>query len=122
VALSSLLSEIIERQKNTDQQNPFLFPILEPGLNAVTIKHRCQRFVKWVNKHMNEIRQELSIESSLNTYAARHSFSTMLKRKGVSTSYIKEALGHSSEATTEHYLDSFSDEVKTEYAYLLTDF
>jgi len=122
VALSPLLSEIIERQKNTDQQNPFLFPILEPGMNAVTIKHRCQRFIKWVNKHMNEIRLELSIESSLNTYAARHSFSTMLKRKGVSTSYIKEALGHSSEATTEHYLDSFSDEVKTEYANLLTDF
>jgi integrase len=112
--------EIIDRQKNTHPENPYLFPILEEGLNAVTIKHRCQRFIKWVNKHMEDIRVEKEIEMKIGTYAARHSFSTVLKRKGVSTAFIKESLGHSSELVTENYLDSFADEVKLEYANLLT--
>ncbi len=120
VGMNPRAFEIIERQKNTDPNNPYLFPILEEGLNAVTIKHRCQRFIKWVNKHMEEIRVEKEINMKIGTYAARHSFSTVLKRKGVSTAFIKESLGHSSELVTENYLDSFGDEVKLEYANLLT--
>lgn len=120
VGLNPRAIEIIMKQKNNDASNPFLFPILETGLNPVTTKHRCQRFIKWVNKHMEEIRLELGIEMKIGTYAARHSFSTVLKRKGVSTSFIKESLGHSSELVTENYLDSFTDDVKLEYANLLT--
>jgi integrase len=120
VGMNPRAFEIIDRQKNTHPENSYLFPKLEEGLNAVTIKHRCQRFIKWVNKHMEDIRVEKEIEMKIGTYAARHSFSTVLKRKGVSTAFIKESLGHSSELVTENYLDSFADEVKLEYANLLT--
>jgi len=120
VGMNPRAFEIIDRQKNTEPGNPYLFPILEDGLNPVTVKHRCQRFIKWVNKQMEEIRVEKEIGIKIGTYAARHSFSTVLKRKGISTSFIKESLGHSSELVTENYLDSFSDEVKLEYANLLT--
>lgn len=113
--------EIIEKWKNTDPENPYLFPILEPGLNPVTVKHRCQRFIKWVNKRMENIRLELKIEQKIGTYAARHSFSTTLKRKGVSTELIKESLGHSSLAVTENYLDSFTDDVKLDITKHLTN-
>ncbi|MBX2935305.1 MAG: site-specific integrase [Ferruginibacter sp.] len=121
VGLNQKALVIIKRQKNIDKANPYLFPILEDGLNPVTIKHRCQRFVKWVNKHMEAIRIDLKIEQKVGTYAARHSFSTVLKRKGAPTSFIKESLGHSSELTTENYLDSFTDDVKLDYAKMLTD-
>lgn len=121
VGLNQRAKEIIEKRKNTDKANPYLFPVLEADISALTIKHRCQRFIKWVNKRMENIRQELKIEQPIGTYAARHSFSTVLKRKGVSTDFIKEALGHSSPATTENYLDSFTDDVKLEYANLLTN-
>lgn len=120
VGLNPIAIKILNRQKNTNPVNPYLFPILEPDLNPVTIKHRCQRFIKWVNKYMEEIRIENEIEMKIGTYAARHSFSTVLKRKGAPTSFIKESLGHSSEVTTENYLDSFTDDVKLEYANLLT--
>ena len=53
---------------------------------------------------------------------ARHTFSTVLKRSGVSTEYIQEALGHSDIKTTENYLDSFEKEVKKEFAQRLTSF
>lgn len=121
VGLNARAVEIINRQKNTNPDNPYLFPVLEAGLTAVTTKHRCQRFIKWVNARMEIIRKELKIEQKIGTYSARHSFSTVLKRKGVSTEYIKESLGHSSLVTTENYLDSFTDDVKLQYANLLTD-
>lgn len=113
--------EIIEKWKNTDSSNPYLFPILEPNLKAVTIKHRCQRFIKWVNKRMELIRIELKIEQKIGTYAARHSFSTVSKRQGLSTEFISESLGHSSVIVTANYLDSFTDDAKLEYINLLTD-
>lgn len=113
--------KIINKWKNTDSANPYLFPILETGLQPITIKHRCQRFIKWVNKRMENIRLELKIEQKIGTYAARHSFSTVMKRQGVSTEFIKESLGHSSLTVTENYLDSFTDDVKLEFTNLLTN-
>lgn len=122
VALLPKAKEILEKYKNNEEGNPFLFSILEQNLSPLTMKHRCHRFYTNVNKQMKIIGAELLIENQLNTYSARHTFSTFLKRKGVSTSYIKEALGHSSEATTESYLASFTDDVKLKYASLLTEF
>ena len=122
VGLHPRAVKIIGEYRNADESNPYLFNILEPGLNALTIKHRCQRFIKQVNYRTKLIGLELGIEQLVRTYVARHSFSTILMRKGVSTSYIKEALGHSSQATTESYLASFTDDVKLENAILLTDF
>jgi len=122
VGLNPRAKEIIERYKNTDPANDYLFPILEPGLTANTIKNRCQRFIKWVNKRMYVICADLDIENKTSTYAARHTFCTVLKRKGAPTSFIKDALGHASVATTENYLGSFEDEVTLEYANVLTNF
>lgn len=121
IGLHPRAKEIIEKWKNTDSSNPYLFPILEPNLQAVTIKHRCQRFIKWVNKRMELIRIELKIEQKIGTYAARHSFSTVSKRQGLSTEFISESLGHSSVIVTANYLDSFTDDAKLEYINLLTD-
>jgi integrase len=98
-----------------------LFSVLEPNLTQRQEKYKIQTFIVGVNKYMEVIRRELGIKQTVTTYAARHSFSTTLKRKGVPTSYIMEALGHSSMQITEHYLDSFTDDVKLSYAHLLTD-
>ncbi len=111
---------IVEKWKNTDSSNPYLFPILETGLNPITVKNRCKRFIKWVNLRMEKIRKELGIDQKIGTYAARHTFSTVMKRRGVSTEFIKESLGHSSVAVTENYLDSFNDDVKLDYTKFLT--
>ena len=71
---------------------------------------------------MKRIGVQLGISKPVTTYTARHSFSTVLKRSGVSIEYISESLGHSSLQTTENYLDSFEDDVKRKYADLLTNF
>ena len=51
----------------------------------------------------------LSLAFLLLMHVARHSFATVLKRSGVSTSIISESLGHSSEKITQIYLDSFEN-------------
>ena len=45
----------------------------------------------------------------MSSHTGRHSFATVLKRSGVSTSIISESLGHSSEKVTQIYLDSFEN-------------
>lgn len=122
VGLHPRAIQIIEKWKNTDSSAPFLFPILDVNIGAKTAKYRCQNFIKWVNKRMEIVGNELKIEQKIGTYSARHTFSTILKRKGVSTEFIKESLGHSSVAITENYLDSFTDDTKLEMTNLLTNF
>lgn len=122
VGLHPRAIEIIEKYRNKEANADFLFPILDNSIGAKTVKYRCQNFIKWVNKRMEKVAGELGIEQKVGTYAARHTFSTILKRKGVSTEFIKESLGHSSVAITENYLDSFADDTKLEMTNLLTDF
>jgi integrase len=45
----------------------------------------------------------LGIEKKVSTYVARHTFSTIMKRSGVSTEFIQESLGHTSMKTTESW-------------------
>lgn len=58
VPLVNRAKEIIEHWKNLDLANPYLFPILETGLSAKTIKHRTQRFINmstiaWMKSERN---------------------------------------------------------------------
>lgn len=71
---------------------------------------------------MRKIKTKLGIEKKVTTYVARHTFSTVLKRSGVSTEFIQESLGHTDIRTTENYLDSFEKDVKREFACKLTAF
>ena len=64
---------------------------------------------KRINRYLKLIGDPLPLPTPLTTYTARHSFATVLKRSGVSTSIISESLGHSSEKITQIYLDSFEN-------------
>lgn len=64
---------------------------------------------RYVNKYLKKIGEYLDISLKLTSYVARHSFATVLKRSGVNTSIISEAMGHSSERVTQIYLDSFEN-------------
>ncbi|WP_235903450.1 tyrosine-type recombinase/integrase [Taibaiella lutea] len=48
----------------------------------------------------------LGIDKPVTTHSARHSFATILKNSGAPVAIISQALGHSSEATTQNYLAS----------------
>ena len=92
--------------KYSDSDNLYLFPILSSFHKTEQKKaNRVHKVIGKVNKALKEIGKELKIPIDLTTYVARHSFATVLKRSGVSTSIISESLGHSSEKVTQIYLE-----------------
>jgi site-specific recombinase XerD len=100
--------ELVNKYHNPN--NPYLFPILSQfHKTEIQQANRVHKVITKINQHLKEIGKELNIPIDLTTYVARHSFATVLKRSGVSTSIICESLGHSSEKVTQIYLDSFDN-------------
>lgn len=86
----------------------YIFPIFSAyHKSEVQRANRLHKVLAKINRALKHIGEELSLPIKLTTYVARHSFATVLKRAGVSTSIISESLGHSSEKITQIYLDSF---------------
>jgi integrase/recombinase XerD len=102
--------EIIARHGNrTLNPNDYVFPFLIDGLNAKQIDFRVHDVLKYVNEELKLIGEDLKLSVKLTTYTARHTFATVLRNSGVDTRFIQEALGHSSETTTENYFGSFEN-------------
>ena len=102
--------------------NTFIFPVLEKGLTPERERQLIQQLTQVINSHMKDIAATLEINNIVTTYAARHSFSSVLQRSGASTEFISEALGHSSIKTTQSYLAGFEDERKKEVVKALIAF
>ncbi|HAS40222.1 MAG TPA: hypothetical protein DCS93_07070 [Microscillaceae bacterium] len=64
-----------------------------------------------MNKDLRKIAEIQGIDKSFTFYTARHTSATTLKRSGVSTDVISEALGHSNLNVTQLYLSKFDNEV-----------
>ncbi len=124
VYLTEDLKKIIETYgtKSQRHKNEYIFPIMRQGLSLLEEFDLVNSIRKFINRNMEKIGKDLGIEKRITTIVTRHSFSTQLKRAGVSTEYIQEALGHTNKTTTENYLDSFEKEIKKEYASKLTAF
>lgn len=109
VPLQEPAMQIIEKYNNG--KSSFVFPILSNfHKSEVQVANRLHKVLAKINKHLKKIGVKLNLPIPLTTYVARHSFATVLKRAGVSTSIISESLGHSSERITQVYLDSFDKE------------
>ncbi|RPE13436.1 site-specific integrase [Chitinophaga lutea] len=123
VFISEDMQRIIDYWGNKDKsQENYIFPWMEHNVTPLRQVELCELFVQAINDWMAKIRKKLGIEKKVTTYVARHTFSTILKRSGVSTEFIQESLGHTSMKTTESYLDSFEKSVKKEYSQRLVAF
>jgi integrase len=76
----------------------------------------------WFNKQFNRDMKLIGAAvgvPGVTSYTARHSYATVLKRKGANIAFISESLGHTSLATTQFYLDSFDKDERIKNAKLL---
>ena len=123
VSLSDDSMAIIKKWGNPKLDGgTYIFPILKNGLSAVRQRQLIQQITHLVNDHMKIIASVLNITNDITTYAARHSFATILQRSGASVAFIGEALGHSNIKTTQNYLAGFEDDTKKETVKALTAF
>ena len=116
------MQAIIDRWGNPDKKpNNYIFPYLTGDEDMVKKKNVIHDVIKRTNKRLKKIGVAVGVEG-LTTYAARHSYATVLKRSGANIAFISESLGHSDLKTTENYLASFEKEERRKNAALLTNF
>ncbi|PKK36523.1 hypothetical protein BWI96_11755 [Siphonobacter sp. SORGH_AS_0500] len=107
---------IIKRWKNTDNRpDAYVFPFLEETMDAIRQRAIIRQVIKVTNKYMTKIAEAVGVEGDVKTYAARHSFATILLRSEAPIAFISQSLGHANIATTEAYLGSFDDEKTKKY-------
>lgn len=116
IALLPQSKGIIDRWGvKSESENDYVFPVLKKGLSNLQKQKYKDQFIKTINKYMKLIGQDIGYDKPLTTYAARHSFATVLKRSGTPMEFISESLGHKSLQTTEAYLDSFEDQARRKF-------
>ncbi len=95
----------------------FVFPIFNATHKTEIQKTTRQKTaLKKINKDLKKVGGKIGLATDFkfSTYVARHSWATILKHKGISTSLISEGLGHANEEVTQIYLDSFENEAMDE--------
>lgn len=116
IALLPQAKEIIEKWGvKSESENDYVFPVLKKNLSGSQMQKDKDQFIKTINKYMKLIGEDIGYDKPLTTYAARHSFATVLKRSGTPMEFISESLGHKSLQTTEAYLDSFEDQTRRKF-------
>ncbi len=117
------MRRIIEAYGNKDKRSDsFIFSIIEENDNPMSRHDLVKGLVIFINRYMARIALQIGISKKVTNIVSRHTFSTVLKRSGVSTEFIQESLGHTDKKTTENYLDSFEKEVKKEFSHKLMAF
>jgi integrase/recombinase XerD len=122
IPINEPMRRIMRRFGNSDTApKNYVFDILKPGLSPHRQRELNQDFTCTIIDWMNKIAAEVGIAKRITTKVWRHSFATMLKRSGISTVFISEALGHHDLQTTEDYLDEFELDVKAQVTLQLTE-
>ncbi|MBS3916055.1 MAG: site-specific integrase [Bacteroidetes bacterium] len=106
ILLTPQAHEILEyyRTAKLYPKASYVFPIFnETHVTAKSKSNRVKKVRKQYNDALKEIGEMIGITTKLTSYVARHSFANVLRQSGVSTTIIKDAMGHESEAMTEVY-------------------
>lgn len=105
VAWLDEMRRIVTKYKNENSR--FLFPIIkgDESENWTTYKREQQKINYWLKK----LGKRLRLPMPLTMYVARHSWATIAKASGIPTAIISDAMGHTSERTTQIYLDSIDN-------------
>lgn len=109
MALLEPAMEIIKKYSDLQEKDDFVFPILDNNHSDIHNLYLSQ--MRNQNRRLKEIEKKLELSIPLTSYVARHSWATIAKRSGIPTAVISEGLGHTTEKTTQIYLDSFENEV-----------
>jgi len=90
---------------NNDRE--YIFDLIKDE-SAHYLYERTKSIIKGINRRLKRACNSIGIPP-IQTYAARHSFSTHLIGKGASVAFLSQALGHRSISTTQAYIGSFSE-------------
>lgn len=107
IAVTAPLRKLIDKY-NTDET--YVLPFINE-YNQPTLYKKYQAAYGNIYRSLRALQKELHLSTPLTTYVARHSWATIAKEQGASTTVISEGLGHSCEKTTQIYLKEFDRSV-----------
>ena len=84
--------------------NRYLFPVLQEEADGERLHEVYKQALHRYNGCLAEIGSRLSIPVYLTSYVFRHTWATEALRNDTPVAVISQALGHTSERTTRHYL------------------
>lgn len=115
--LTPLMSEIMARSGNgaDGAAEKFIFRHAKGGEKPLEVSMLVRKVISSCNAAMKVLAADLGLPY-FSTYAARHSFATVLKKSGTDISFISESLGHTSIVMTENYLAGYDKEERRKYA------
>jgi integrase/recombinase XerD len=117
---------IIKYKQKRNNEKTLVFPILTDKMTPEERDAKIQYFAKAISKTIRKVATKLEIDpeiaAKLTSYSSRHSYASMLMKKGAPIAFISKQLGHSNMEVTSNYLSSFEDEDLKEWQEKLTDF
>lgn len=116
-SLTSHMKMIMQRIGNGEDGEPeeYIFKHARGNESPMQKTLLVRKVIAKCNAALKVIARDIGIPS-FSTYAARHSFATILKRCGADITFIAESLGHSSITMTECYLDGYGKEDRIRFA------
>ena len=115
------MQDIVDKYKEQTASSPYLFPFLVSNKgkerSEYQLYHNAESRIAY---HLKKLGAKIGLQGKLTLYVARHSWATAARDNDIPVSVISEALGHTSETTTQIYLRSIrTDEVDDANAKLL---
>lgn len=104
--------ELIRKYAPAMNDTDYLFPLLY----YPDKKRDCSydSALRLYNLRLKDISTIMELAEPLTSYVSRHTWATLAKRLGVATIVISDAMGHTSEDTTQIYLDRINNTVLDE--------
>tara|TARA_R110002111_G_scaffold262856_1_gene341863 strand:- start:4653 stop:5864 length:1212 start_codon:yes stop_codon:yes gene_type:complete len=105
------VQKTLDYYKKQNRPTDYVFPILlSENLTPQQIANRKHKVLRRYNSRLKEIAKLVGINKKPTSYAARHSFATILKLSGTPIEKICEMMGHGDVSITIAYLKEFSNE------------
>ncbi|MCH3982151.1 MAG: site-specific integrase [Prevotella sp.] len=96
------IQEIVDRNPSLDGIH--LLPIIDKGKKDERKQYQRRQYA--VHNALRIVAQQLGLSCRLTMYVARHSWASIAKELHVPLSVISDSMGHTSERTTQIYLNS----------------
>lgn len=122
VFINDFTERVIRNYGNDKSSSPFVFDIVNEHDSNETKRRKIQAFTRFVNQHLKRLANSIGLPKNVSSIWARHSFATSAIRSGQSMDFMREALGHTQQKTTQNYFAGFEDDAKREFAKTLMNF
>ncbi len=110
VRIEPCIGRIIEKYAGQTSGSKYVFPIL----TTTAAEDAYRQYAVALNYHNRKLKtlgRLIGLDVPLSSYIARHSWATAARRHNVPISVISASMGHSSEKTTQIYLDALDGSV-----------